>query len=160
SWRDIVLAAGGMFLLYKGTREIHQALEGEAKGEAEHARQRESLAGVAAQIMVVDIGFSLDSVIHAVGMSSRLWLVATALATALAIVQVASKPLRVFVQRYPTVKLLPLSFLILIGMTLIADGAGFHVPKGYIYAATGFSVGVEALNQFASRRRGARRSVA
>ena len=162
AWRDIVLAAGGLFLLYKGTREIHHALEDDRlEGEdAEHARK--SLVGVVTQIMLLDVVFSLDSVITAVGMANTLWVMATAIIIAVAIMLVASGPLAEFVQRHPTVKMLALSFLILIGMTLIADGAGFHVPKGYIYAAIGFSVGVEALNQFAARRRrsrGARHSV-
>jgi len=154
SWRDIVLIAGGLFLLYKGTREIHHALEGdEPEGEAEHANRRTSFAGVIAQIMLLDIVFSLDSVITAVGMANTLWVMASAIVIAVVIMLVASGPLADFVQRYPTVKMLALSFLMLIGMTLIADGAGLHVPKGYIYAAIGFSVGVETLNQLAARRR-------
>jgi len=153
SWRDIVLIAGGLFLLYKGTREIHHALEGDGpeSDRSEHART--SLTGVITQIMLLDVVFSLDSVITAVGMANTLWVMATAIIIAVAIMLAASGPLAEFVQRHPTVKMLALSFLMLIGMTLIADGAGFHVPKGYIYAAIGFSVGVEALNQFAARRR-------
>jgi predicted tellurium resistance membrane protein TerC len=154
SWRDIVLIAGGLFLLFKGTREIHHALEGdEPEGEEEHASRRTSFAGVVTQIMLLDIVFSLDSVITAVGMANTLWVMATAIIIAVAIMLAASGPLAEFVQRHPTVKMLALSFLMLIGMTLIADGAGFHVPKGYIYAAIGFSVAVEALNQLAARRR-------
>src|SRR5215469_10513631 len=154
SWRDIVLIAGGLFLLYKGTREIHHALEGdEPEGEAEHANRRTSFAGVIAQIMLLDIVFSLDSVITAVGMANSLWVMATAIIIAVAIMLAASQPLADFVQRHPTAKMLALSFLMLIGVTLIADGAGLHIPKGYIYVAIGFSVGVEALNQFAARRR-------
>src|ERR1700758_4549191 len=159
SWRDIVLIAGGLFLLYKGTREIHHALEGGPEGEAEHGKGRTSFVGVVTQIMVLDIVFSLDSVITAVGMANALWVMATAIIIAVVIMLVASAPLADFVQRYPTVKMLALSFLMLIGMTLIADGAGFHVPKGYIYAAIGFSVGVEALNQLAARRRRLRRGI-
>jgi predicted tellurium resistance membrane protein TerC len=154
SWRDIVLIGGGLFLLYKGTREIHHALEGnEPEGEEEHTSRRTTFAGVVAQIMLLDVVFSLDSVITAVGMANTLSVMATAIIIAVMIMLVASGPLAEFVQRYPTVKMLALSFLMLIGMTLIADGAGFHVPKGYIYAAIGFSVGVEALNQLAARRR-------
>jgi predicted tellurium resistance membrane protein TerC len=154
SWRDIVLMAGGLFLLYKGTREIHHALEDdEPEGEEEHRSRRVGFAGVVTQIMLLDIVFSLDSVITAVGMANSLWVMAAAIIIAVIIMLVASGPLADFVQRYPTVKMLALSFLMLIGMTLIADGAGFHVPKGYIYAAIGFSVGVEALNQLAARRR-------
>ena len=151
SWRDIVLIAGGLFLLYKGTKEIHQRLEGE---EQERARiGRASFTGVILQIMVLDIVFSLDSVITAVGMANTLWIMATAIIIAVVIMLLASRPLAEFVERHPTVKMLALSFLLLIGMTLIADGAGFDVPKGYIYAAIGFSIAVETLNQLAARRR-------
>ena len=154
SWRDIVLIVGGLFLLHKGTKEIHQRLEGE---EQEKARiGRTSFTGVIVQIMVLDIVFSLDSVITAVGMANTLWVMATAIIIAVVIMLLASRPLAEFVERHPTVKMLALSFLLLIGMTLIADGAGFHVPKGYIYAAIGFSVLVEALNQWSARRRRSR----
>ena len=152
SWRDIVLIAGGLFLVYKGTREIHQGLEGDRQtGDAEGGRT--SFAGVVAQIMLLDIVFSLDSVITAVGMANTLWVMAAAIIIAVAIMLVASKPLADFVERHPTVKMLALSFLLLIGMTLVADGAGFDIPKGYIYAAIGFSVAVETLNQLAARQR-------
>lgn len=154
SWRDLVLAAGGLFLLYKGTTEIHRRLEGEAEKTAQAGRT--SFLGVVLQIMLLDIVFSLDSVITAVGMASELWVMAAAIIVAVAIMLAAAKPLADFVERHPTVKMLALSFLLLIGTTLIADGAGFHVPKGYIYAAIGFSVAVEALNQLAARRRGPR----
>ena len=103
--------------------------------------------------MVLDIVFSLDSVITAVGMANELWVMATAVIIAVLIMLAASGPLADFVERHPTIKMLALSFLLLIGMTLVADGIGFHVPKGYIYAAIGFSVVVEALNQIAARRR-------
>ena len=129
-------------------------------GEEEHANRRASSAGVITQIMLFDVVFSLDSVITAVGMANTLWVMASAIVIAVVIMLVASGLLADFVQRYPTVKMLALSFLMLIGMTLIADGAGFHVPKGYIYAAIGFSVGVEALNQLAARRRRSRGSAA
>src|SRR3954454_4503872 len=154
SWRDIILIAGGLFLLYKGTREIHERLEGENDGEhAGVAQAAASFGGVLAQIMVLDIVFSLDSVITAVGMANELWVMATAVIIAVLIMLAASGPLARFVDRHPTIKMLALSFLLLIGTTLIADGIGFHVPKGYIYAAIGFSVMVEALNQVAARRR-------
>jgi predicted tellurium resistance membrane protein TerC len=152
SWRDIVLITGGLFLLYKGTREIHQGLEGQGRTE-DAGGGRTSFAGVVAQIMLLDIVFSLDSVITAVGMANTLWVMAAAIIIAIAIMLAASKPLADFVERHPTVKMLALSFLLLIGMTLVADGAGFDVPKGYIYAAIGFSVAVETLNQLAARRR-------
>src|SRR5947208_3093762 len=153
SWRDMVLVAGGLFLLYKGTREIHHALEGDGVEGNEPENGRTSFVGVVTQVMFLDVIFSLDSVITAVGMANTLWVMATAITIAVAIMLAASRPLAEFVQRHPTVKMLALSFLMLIGMTLIADGAGLHVPKGYIYAAIGFSVAVEALNQFAARRR-------
>lgn len=152
SWRDILLIAGGFFLLYKATTEIHQRLEGDELRETRSGGQP-SFGGVIVQIAVLDVVFSLDSVITAVGMANTLWVMATAIIIAVVIMLLASKPLGDFVERRPTVKMLALSFLMLIGMTLIADGAGFHVPKGYIYAAIIFSVGVEVLNQFAARRR-------
>jgi predicted tellurium resistance membrane protein TerC len=152
SWRDVILVAGGFFLLYKGTREIHHRLEDDAQ-PAKAGDAGTGFAGIVAQIMLLDMVFSLDSVITAVGMASHLWVMATAIVLAVAIMLAASGPLATFVERHPTVKMLALSFLLLIGMTLVADGAGFHVPKGYIYAAIGFSVAVEALNQLAARRR-------
>jgi predicted tellurium resistance membrane protein TerC len=148
---------GGFFLLYKGTREIHHRFENDDSESAAAAR-RSSFAAVVAQIMLLDIVFSLDSVITAVGMANQFWVMAAAIVIAVAIMLVASRPLADFVEQYPTVKMLALSFLLLIGMTLIADGAGFDVPKGYVYAAIGFSVAVEALNQLAARRRRARRA--
>jgi predicted tellurium resistance membrane protein TerC len=151
SWRDIILIVGGLFLLYKGTTEIHERLEGEASHEAPGAAAT-SFTSVVLQIMVLDVVFSLDSVVTAVGMANELWVMATAIIIAVVIMLAASGPLAAFVNRHPTVKMLALSFLLLIGMTLVADGAGFHVPKGYIYAAIGFSIGIEALNQLAARR--------
>jgi predicted tellurium resistance membrane protein TerC len=152
SWRDIILIAGGFFLLYKGTREIHERLEGDAPHTATSGA-RASFGGVIVQIMLLDIVFSLDSVITAVGMANDLWVMAAAIIVAVVIMLGASGPLAAFVDRHPTVKMLALSFLLLIGMTLVADGVGFHVPKGYIYAAISFSVVVELLNQLAARRR-------
>jgi predicted tellurium resistance membrane protein TerC len=152
SWRDLILIGGGLFLLYKGTREIHLRLEGDGR-QGGRAAAAASFAGVVLQIAVLDIVFSLDSVITAVGMANELWVMAAAIVIAVAIMLAASQPLAAFIERRPTVKMLALSFLLLIGMTLIADGAGFHVPKGYIYAAIGFSVAVEALNQLADGRR-------
>ncbi len=152
SYRDIILIAGGLFLLYKGTVEIHERLEGDH--DADHGSARKpSFVGTVVQIMLLDIVFSLDSVITAVGMASDLWVMMAAVVVAVIIMLMASGPLAAFIDRHPTVKMLALSFLLLIGMTLIADGAGFHVPKGYIYAAIGFSIAVEALNQFAANRR-------
>src|SRR3954454_20180941 len=154
SWRDIILIAGGLFLLYKGTREIHERLEGEGGGEhAGPVRAAASFGGVLAQIMVLDIVFSLDSVITAVGMANELWVMATAVIISVFIMLAASGPLARFVDRHPTIKMLALSFLLLIGTTLVADGIVFHVPKAYIYAAAKFSVKASTLNQIAVRRR-------
>lgn len=152
SWRDIVLAAGGFFLVYKGTTEIHHRLEGGGVDEAK-THGSASFVGIVTQIVVLDVVFSLDSVITAVGMANEFWVMAAAIVIAVVIMLVAAKPLADFIERHPTVKMLALSFLLLIGMALIADGAGVHVPKGYIYAAIGFSIAVEALNQMAARRR-------
>ena len=150
AWRDVVLIGGGLFLLYKGTREIHNRLEGEwPREDPGHA----GFAGVVVQIVVFDMVFSLDSVITAVGMAEHLWVMALAIIIAVVIMLRAAGPLSAFIDRHPTVKMLALSFLLLIGMTLVADGAGFHLPKTYIYVAIGFSIGVEALNQIAARRR-------
>jgi predicted tellurium resistance membrane protein TerC len=154
SARDLVLIAGGLFLLYKGTSEIHERIEGArlaATGAVAAAAQ--GLVGIVLQIMVLDIVFSLDSVITAVGMADHLWVMASAVVLAVIVMLFASGPLSHFIDRHPTVKMLALSFLLLIGMTLVADGIGFHVPKGYIYAAIGFSILVESLNITASKRR-------
>ncbi len=152
SWRDLVLIGGGLFLVYKGTQEIHARIEGEGEHDAAvpvHA----SFVGTIVQIGLLDIVFSLDSVITAVGMANQLSIMVTAVVIAMAVMLLASGPVSGFVNRHPTVKMLALSFLLLIGMVLIADGSGFHVPKGYIYAAIGFSIMVELLNQLAGRRR-------
>jgi predicted tellurium resistance membrane protein TerC len=158
SLRDLILIVGGFFLLYKATSEIHQRLEGdELHGQS--GERRRSFGGVVAQIVVLDMVFSLDSVITAVGMANDLWVMAAAIVAAVVIMLVASGPLSAFVDRHPTVKMLALSFLLLIGMMLVADGAGFHVPKGYVYTAIGFSISIEALNQLAAQR-GKRRKAA
>lgn len=156
SWRDLVLLSGGLFLLYKGTREIHNAIEGDY-GLSKAGHPMSTFAAVVTQIGMLDVIFSLDSVITAVGMANEFWVMAAAVAIAVVIMLVASGPLASFIDRHPTVKMLALSFLLLIGMTLIADGAGFHVPKGYIYTVIAFSIGVEMLNQLATRRRARRR---
>jgi predicted tellurium resistance membrane protein TerC len=151
SWRDIILIGGGAFLIYKSTHEIHGSLEGE---EDETGRRvAANFFAVVAQIGLLDIIFSLDSVITAVGMAEHVWIMVTAIVIAMVIMLVAAGPVASFVERHPTVKMLALSFLLLIGTALIADGFGFHIPKGYIYAAMGFSVLVEALNLLARRRK-------
>ena len=150
SWRDLILIAGGLFLLYKATHEIHDSLEGEEGERSAHVHA--AFAAVVTQIAVLDIIFSLDSVITAVGMANEIWVMVTAVIIAVIIMLVASGPVSRFVQRHPTVKMLALAFLLLIGTTLVADGLGVHVPKGYIYAAMGFSIFVEALNMVRRRR--------
>jgi predicted tellurium resistance membrane protein TerC len=152
SWRDIILTLGGLFLLFKATHEIHTSLEGQ-EASSENNVAPISFAFVVAQIAVIDIVFSLDSVITAVGMAQQLSIMVIAVVLAMLVMMIASTPLSNFIARHPTVKMLALSFLLLIGTSLIAEGMGFHIPKGYLYVAMGFSVLVEALNQF-SRRRG------
>ena len=152
SWRDLILIAGGLFLLYKGTTEIHNRVEGEEDGHGASGASA-TFWPVIAQILVLDLVFSLDSVITAVGMVDELAIMVTAVVIAVALMLVAAGPLSDFVQRHPTVKMLALSFLLMIALVLLADGFGVHIPKGYVYAAMGFSVLVEALNQLAARRK-------
>jgi predicted tellurium resistance membrane protein TerC len=144
SGRDLILLAGGFFLLYKATTELHEKLEGHEAGK--QAGAAASFASVIAQIMVLDIVFSLDSVITAVGMADDLGVMIAAVVIAVAVMLIAAKPLSDFVQQHPTVKVLALAFLILIGMSLVAEGFHQHIPKGYIYAAMAFSVLVELVN--------------
>jgi predicted tellurium resistance membrane protein TerC len=151
SWRDLILIGGGVFLVYKGTTEIHERIEGESPHAASAAAA--SFFGTIAQIVVIDVVFSLDSVITAVGMANELAIMMAAVAISVGVMMVASGPVAAFVNRHPTVKMLALSFLLLIGTMLVADGFGMHVSKGYIYAAIGFSALVESLNQLAARRR-------
>lgn len=144
SGRDILLIIGGLFLLAKATFEIHEQLEGdEALGAA---RPVASFAGVIVQIVALDAVFSIDSVLTAVGLAEDLWVMVVAVMIAVGIMLVSSKAISEFVHRHPTVKMLALSFLLLIGITLVADGSGVHVPKGYLYFAMAFSVFVELLN--------------
>jgi predicted tellurium resistance membrane protein TerC len=156
SWRDIILIGGGFFLLYKATTEIHESLEGANPHSAEPpAEGTASFRSVLLQIVLLDIVFSLDSVLTAVGMVKELPIMVAAVVIAVGVMLVASGPLSRFVAAHPTVKMLALSFLLLIGVTLVADGFGFHIDKAYIYAAMGFSVLVEGLNLWARRRRDA-----
>jgi predicted tellurium resistance membrane protein TerC len=144
SGRDLILLLGGLFLLGKATYEIHERLEGEA-GHAS-AKVAASFTSVIIQILLLDIVFSLDSVITAVGMVDELWVMITAVVVAVAIMLWAAGPVSDFVNRHPTVKMLALSFLLLIGFSLVVEGLHQHIPKGYIYFAMGFSVFVELLN--------------
>ena len=144
SGRDLILFIGGLFLLFKATREIHDKLEGE-EGHV-NARVAPTLAAVVTQIMLLDIVFSLDSVITAVGMADDIAVMVAAVVIAVGIMMFAARPVSEFVEAHPTVKVLALSFLLLIGCSLVAEGAGFHIPKGYIYFAMAFSVFVEMIN--------------
>jgi predicted tellurium resistance membrane protein TerC len=144
SGRDLILIGGGLFLLVKATLEIHSSLEG-----IEHKAAAAAAAGffsVIVQIGIIDIVFSLDSVITAVGMAEHVPVMIIAIVLAVLVMMFAARPIGNFVDAHPTVKMLALSFLVLIGMALIAEGADFHIPKGYIYFAMAFSVGVEMLN--------------
>jgi predicted tellurium resistance membrane protein TerC len=145
SGRDLILAIGGLFLIWKSTREIHERLEGEPE-EQRRARQAATFNGVLVQIALLDIVFSLDSVITAVGMARDIGVMIAAVVIAVGMMMFTSGPVSGFVERHPTVKMLALSFLLLIGVTLIAEGFDQHIPKGYIYFAMAFSVFVEALN--------------
>ncbi len=145
SGRSFILAGGGLFLIFKATREIHDNLEGETPGHAPR-RAAVSFAGVIIQILLLDIVFSLDSVITAVGMAEYVSIMITAIVIAIFAMLFASAGIAAFVERHPTVKMLALSFLLLIGLSLIAEGFGQHVPKGYIYFAMGFSIFVEMIN--------------
>jgi predicted tellurium resistance membrane protein TerC len=150
SGRDLILIIGGLFLLFKATREIHEKLEGE-DGHVS-ARVAPTMAAVITQIMLLDIVFSLDSVITAVGMADDLSVMVAAVVIAVAIMMFAARPVSEFVDNHPTVKVLALSFLMLIGCSLVAEGFGAHIPKGYIYFAMGFSVFVEVINLRASKK--------
>jgi predicted tellurium resistance membrane protein TerC len=144
SGRSMILGGGGLFLIFKSTREIHDNLEGEAP--AQTARRAASFAGIILQILLLDIVFSLDSVITAVGMAEFVSIMIAAIVIAVFAMLFASTPIAEFVERHPTVKMLALAFLLLIGLSLILEGLGQHVPKGYIYFAMGFSVFVEMIN--------------
>jgi predicted tellurium resistance membrane protein TerC len=154
SWRDIILITGGLFLLWKATVEIHEMVEkDDDEPDSPEGAKGATFKSVVIQIAIIDIIFSLDSVITAVGMADQLWVMVAAVVFAMIIMIIASNPLANFVQAHPTVKMLALAFLLLIGVILIADGLGLHVPKGYIYFALAFSVAVETLNHFVRLRR-------
>ena len=144
SGRDLILIGGGLFLLAKATIEIHERLEGE-EGHSS-ARVRPSFTAVILQIAMLDIVFSLDSVITAVGMADEIAIMVAAVILAVAVMMFSAGPISSFINRHPTVKVLALSFLLLIGVSLVGEGLGMHIPKGYIYFAMGFSVIVEAIN--------------
>ena len=152
--KDLVLIGGGLFLLYKGTTEIHHSIEGET-GEATDAPSGGAgFVGVMVQVGFINIIFSLDSVITAVGMTSNLPVMVAAVVASTGVMLFAAKSVGDFIDRRPTTKLLALSFILLVGMALVADGIGFHLPRGYIYFAIGFSLFVELLNTASRRARG------
>jgi len=152
SWRDLILLAGGLFLLFKGTREIHDGIEGE---EDENGTNLvvQSLTAAIVQIAIIDLVFSVDSIITAVGMAEHIEVMIAAVAVAIAVMYFASGPVAAFIERHPTTKMLALSFLLLIGAALVADAFHFHIPRGYIYFAMAFSAGVEVINVLATRKR-------
>lgn len=156
TWRDLILLGGGLFLLAKGTWEIHENVEG-----AEHEAGGAAASGFGAaiaQIVMLDLVFSLDSVITAIGMAQDIGVMITAVVIAMAIMLVASGPVGTFIERHPTTKMLALSFLLLVGVALIADGLHFHIPRGYLYFAIAFSILVEVFNLLAAGRRARRRA--
>lgn len=152
SWRDLILIGGGLFLIAKATHEIHQKLEGAGDSGGAGAAVTASFTAVIAQIMVLDIVFSLDSIITAVGMVDERWVMVAAILISIVFMLMFARPIGDFVERHPTVKVLALSFLIMIGLVLIADGFGQHIPKGYIYASMAFSVFVELINLWVRKR--------
>ena len=154
SWRDLILIAGGLFLVWKATKEIHHTVDPvDHKDSIVGHVATVSLGGAIFQILLLDLVFSIDSIITAVGMTDDIAIMYIAVIVAVSLMMVAATPLANFIAKNPTIIMLALGFLLMIGMTLIADGMGFHVPKGYIYAAMGFSALVEGLNMLARGRR-------
>ena len=154
SWRDLILIAGGLFLVWKATKEIHHTVDPEDHQDTMLAGTLKiSLAGAIFQILLLDLVFSIDSIITAVGMTDEIAIMYIAVIVAVSVMMLAAGPLADFIARNPSIVMLALGFLLMIGMTLIADGMGYHVPKGYIYAAMGFSALVEGLNMLARRRK-------
>jgi predicted tellurium resistance membrane protein TerC len=150
SGKDLILAVGGLFLIYKATQEIHGSLEGE-EGEVS-AMVHASVAAVVTQIALINLVFSIDSIVTAVGMANEIWVMAVAVILSMLVLVAAAGPVARFVEAHPTVKILALGFLIMIGMTLVADAFGAHIPKGYIYSAMIFSICIEAINMLHRRR--------
>ncbi|KIQ97557.1 TerC family protein [Lysobacter sp. A03] len=152
SWRDLILIGGGLFLIAKATHEIHQRVDGPPVQVSAATAATATFAGVLAQIMLLDIVFSLDSIITAVGMVDERWVMVTAIVISIVFMLAFARAISEFVERHPTVKVLALSFLMMIGLVLIADGFGVHIPKGYVYVAMAFSVFVELINLWIRRR--------
>ena len=153
SWKDLILLAGGLFLLAKGTHEIHRGIEGEHDEPGMMTAASASFSSVILQIVVIDLVFSIDSIITAIGMTDIVWVMIAAVMVAIAVMYFASEAVSNFIEQHPTTKMLALSFLLLIGVALIADGLHFHIPRGYIYFAMAFSAFVEIFNVISQRRR-------
>jgi predicted tellurium resistance membrane protein TerC len=154
SWKDIILIAGGLFLVWKATKEIHHSVDPEDhKEDMVGGQVATSFAAAIGQILLLDLVFSIDSIITAVGMTPHVPIMVIAVIAAVTVMLVAATPLANFIERNPTIVMLALAFLLMIGTTLIAEGMGFHVPKGYVYAAMAFSALVEVLNMFSRNAR-------
>lgn len=154
SWRDLILIAGGLFLVWKATKEIHHSVDPEPNEDVfDVSRKTMTIGAVIVQILLLDLVFSVDSILTAVGMTEHLPVMVIAVVFAVIVMLIAADPLANFIRDNPTVVMLALGFLLMIGAVLIADGFGVHVPKGYIYAAMAFSAGVEALNIWSRRKR-------
>ncbi|MCT8265824.1 TerC family protein [Afifella sp. JA880] len=151
SWRDLILIGGGLFLIYKATHEIHAEIEHETATLAE--AKTASFGGIIAQVLIIDMVFSVDSIITAIGMAEHVEVMIAAVIVAIAVMYAASGPIAEFIKHNPTTKMLALAFLLLIGVALIADGLGFHIPRGYIYFSMAFAAVVEVFNVLARRRR-------
>ena len=154
SWRDIILISGGLFLLYKGTAEIHEEIEGETEEQEADRKASRSFVSIILQIIMIDIVFSVDSIVTAIGMADHVEVMIAAVIISMAVMFVASGSVAKFIREHPTTKMLALSFLLLIGMSLVGEGLGFHIPRGYVYFAMAFSALVEVINYAVRRKRG------
>jgi len=152
SWHDIILIAGGMFLIAKATHEIHAEVEGE-EGEEAEAKAHAAFSMIVAQIVVVDLVFSIDSIVTAIGMAQDIEIMIAAVVISMIVMYAASGPIARFIAEHPTTKMLALAFLVMIGLALVADGFAFHIPRGYIYASMAFAGAVEVFNVLARRNR-------
>lgn len=151
SGKDLILAVGGLFLIYKATQEIHATFEGE--DDAHGNRVMATFGAVVTQIALINMVFSIDSIVTAIGMAREIWVMAVAVILSMIVLMVASGPVARFVEAHPTVKILALGFLIMIGMTLVAEAFGVHIPKGYVYTAMVFSIFIETLNMVGRKKR-------
>jgi len=158
SWKDMILIAGGLFLVWKATKEIHHSVDPEDHKDEMVGAVTTTFAAAIGQILILDLVFSIDSIITAVGMTPHLPIMIVAVVAAVTVMLVAATPLANFIERNPTIVMLALAFLLMIGTTLIAEGMGFHVPKGYVYAAMAFSALVEVLNMFSRNARQRKRA--